>query len=66
VSYGDYVEQLTDLLFLKMVDEQEKIVKKQTSIPKGLDWSSLINKDGDGLENHYRHSLMSLGKESQI
>ena len=24
VSYGDYVEQLTDLLFLKMADEQTK------------------------------------------
>ena len=46
VSYGDYVEQLTYLLFLKMADEQEKILKKQTNIPKGLDWSSLTGKDG--------------------
>ncbi|MGD0339601.1 MAG: class I SAM-dependent DNA methyltransferase [Bacteroidota bacterium] len=64
VSYGDYVEQLTYLLFLKMADEQEKILKKQTSIPKGLGWSSLIGKDGDELEVHYRHILASLGKES--
>jgi len=28
VSYGDYVEQLTYLLFLKMADEQEKIIHK--------------------------------------
>jgi type I restriction enzyme M protein len=64
VSYGDYVEQLTYLLFLKMADEQEKILKKQTSIPKGLGWSSLIGKDGDELEVHYRHILASLGKET--
>ena len=64
VSYGDYVEQLTYLLFLKMADEQEKILKKQTSIPKGLGWSSLISKDGDALEEQYRKILVSLGKGS--
>ncbi len=63
VSYGDYVEQLTYLLFLKMADEQEKKLKKSTSIPKGLDWQSLLAKDGDDLEVHYRHILASLGKE---
>jgi len=64
VSYGDYVEQLTYLLFLKMADEQEKILKKQTSIPKGLAWTTLIGKDGDELEVQYRHILASLGKGS--
>ena len=63
VSYGDYVEQLTYLLFLKMAEEQEKILKKSTPVPKGLDWQSLIVKDGDDLETHYRHILTSLGKE---
>jgi len=63
VSYGDYVEQLTYLLFLKMADEQTKEpYNKQSSVPKGLDWQSLANKDGDALEVHYRHILESLGK----
>ena len=64
VSYGDYVEQLTYLLFLKMADEQtQPPYYKPSSIPQGLDWQSLIEKDGDALEIHYRHILESLGKE---
>ena len=64
VSYGDYVEQLTYLLFLKMADEQTKPpFNKPSIIPKGLDWQSLLEKDGDALEVHYRHILETLGKE---
>ncbi len=64
VSYGDYVEQLTYLLFLKMADEQTKPpFKKPSTIPKRLDWPSLLEKDGDALEVHYRHILESLSKE---
>jgi type I restriction enzyme M protein len=64
VSYGDYVEQLTYLLFLKMADEQTKPpFNKPSTIPGGLDWDSLLKKDGDALEVHYRHILESLGKE---
>ena len=64
VSYGDYVEQLTYLLFLKMADEQTKPpYSKPPVIPSGLDWQSLLTKDGDALEVQYRHILESLGKE---
>jgi len=64
VSYGDYVEQLTYLLFLKMADEQTKPpFNKPSAIPKGLDWQSLLEKDGAALDTHYRHILDSLGKE---
>jgi type I restriction enzyme M protein len=64
VSYGDYVEQLTYLLFLKMADEQTKPpFNKPPTIPKGLDWQSLLEKDGDALEVQYRHILEKLGKE---
>ncbi len=65
VSYGDYVEQLTYLLFLKMADEQTKPPFNRPSIiPDDLDWNSLLEKDGDALEVHYRHILESLGKGS--
>ncbi len=64
VSYGDYVEQLTYLLFLKMADEQTKPpFNKLSVIPQGLDWQSLITKDGAELETQYRHLLEALGKE---
>ncbi len=64
VSYGDYVEQLTYLLFLKMADEQTKPpFNAESIIPKKYDWNSLLKKEGDDLETHYRHILESLAKE---
>ncbi|RMG68906.1 MAG: SAM-dependent DNA methyltransferase [Nitrospirae bacterium] len=62
VSYGDYVEQLTYLLFLKMADEQARHLKKPSIIPEGFDWQTLVKKEGDELEVHYRHILETLGK----
>ena len=42
LSYGDYVEQLTFLLFLKMADEQSRPpFNKPSPIPKGFDWAEL-------------------------
>ncbi len=65
LSYGDYVEQLTYLLFLKMADEQSKPpFKKESKIPKGFGWDVLVKLDGDDLENHYRHTLEELGKRN--
>jgi type I restriction enzyme M protein len=65
LSYQDYIEQLTFLLFLKMADEQTKPPFGRPSIvPNGLDWASLIRLDGDDLDIHYRHILVELGKSS--
>jgi len=64
VSYGDYVEQLTYLLFLKMANEQTKPpFNAESIIPKKYDWNSLLKKEGDELETHYRHILENLAKE---
>lgn len=50
LSYGDYVEQLTFLLFLKMADEQAKPpFNKPSLIPKGKDVPALLANDGDEL-----------------
>ena len=63
LSYGDYVEQLTFLLFLKMADEQSRPPFNRASpIPKGFGWDALVKLDGDDLETHYRHTLEELGK----
>ncbi len=63
LSYGDYVEQLTFLLFLKMADEQTKPpFTRPAFVPEGLDWQSLLARDGDELEVHYRHVLTELGR----
>jgi type I restriction enzyme M protein len=67
MSYGDYVEQLTYLLFLKMADERTKPPYNQTSnVPSDYSWSTLVKKDGDELFDHYRHTLENLGKEKGL
>jgi len=64
VSYGDYVEQLTYLLFLKMADEYSKPPhNKKINIPRNLNWESFKNKSGAELEAHYIKILNELGKE---
>ena len=66
VSYGDYVEQLTYLLFLKMADEQSTITKRTSIIPKKYDWQSLVKLNGTDLEEQYRLILTELAKEEGL
>jgi type I restriction enzyme M protein len=54
VDYGDYIEQLTYLLFLKMADE------KAVTIPKGCDWNTLKALAGTKLTDHYSEVLRKL------
>jgi len=64
VSYGDYLEQLTYLLFLKLAHEYtQEPYSRDTRIPKGYDWASLRNKTGEPLELHYLSILHRLGNE---
>ncbi len=67
MSYGDYVEQLTYLLFLKMADERTKPPYNQPStVPAAYAWPTLVKKDGDELFDHYRHTLENLGNEKGL
>jgi type I restriction enzyme M protein len=67
VGYGDYLEQLTFLLFLKMADEYAKPpYKKNTGIPTNYNWESLTSKKGAELETHYSTLLRELGKDKGI
>jgi type I restriction enzyme M protein len=64
LSYLEYIEQLTFLLFLKMAEEQRRPPFNRSSIiPKGYDWPSLLDVEGDALDIHYRRILERLGKE---
>jgi type I restriction enzyme M protein len=64
VSYGDYLEQLTYLLFLKMADEFSKPpYSRNLPIPKEYGWESLKSKRGAELESHYVMTLRELGKQ---
>src|SRR3970282_2266013 len=60
IDYGDYIEQLTYLLFLKMADE------KGIAVPKGCDWPTLREKSGTPLADYYVETLRTLGKERGI
>ncbi len=65
VGYGDYLEQLTYLLFLKLAHEYaQEPYKRDTRIPAGYDWASLRCKTGEPLESHYLAILHKLGTES--
>src|SRR5450755_1465892 len=67
VGYGDYLEQLTYLLFLKMADEYSKPPhNRNMPIPKVYAWNTLTNKSGSELESHYNKLLRELGKEKGI
>jgi type I restriction enzyme M protein len=64
VSYGDYLEQLTYLLFLKMADEYSKPPhNRNLSIPPEYSWESLTLKRGAELEIHYTNLLRELGQQ---
>ena len=60
IDYGDYIEQLTYLLFLKMADE------RGVYIPSSCSWESIKNKSGQDLLDHYSDVLKNLRKEKGI
>ncbi len=80
VGYGDYLEQITYLLFLKMADERSRPpYNKNIRFPKikdtdgrelpdgeRCDWPTLIRKRGAELEAYYSRMLRSLCTEKEI
>jgi type I restriction enzyme M protein len=67
VGYGDYLEQLTFLLFLKLADEYARPpYNRAIGIPPELSWESLRDRTGRDLETHYRRVLERLGREEGV
>ena len=62
ISYGDYIEQITYLLFLKMDQERVDLLGEASAVPPLWNWLQLANKTGDELEYQYRRSLEELAK----
>jgi len=60
IDYGDYIEQITFLLFLKMADE------KAIELPKGCDWPTLRDQSGTALTERYIDTLRTLSKTPGI
>ncbi|MBU1405631.1 MAG: type I restriction-modification system subunit M [Proteobacteria bacterium] len=64
VSYGDYLEQLTYLIFLKMADEYSRPpYNRKVGIPTAYNWQSLKPMRGAELEVHYVTLLRELGNK---
>jgi len=74
VNYGDYIEQITYLLFLKMADERGielpsyKTLDPRTEKPIEIscDWPTLDKYSGSDLVEHYDKVLAELGKQLGI
>ena len=67
VGYGDYLEQLTYLLFLKMADEFSKPpYNRKLPVPKAYNWESLAEKRGAELEIHYSTLLRELSQAKGV
>jgi len=60
INYGDYIEQLTYLLFLKLANE------KDVPVPDGFGWASLLELSGTDLTDHYQETLRRLGREKEL
>jgi len=57
ITYQQYVTELTYLLFLKMMKEQET----EEVIPEGYRWDDLVEKEGLELKTFYQRLLLELG-----
>jgi type I restriction enzyme M protein len=60
IDYGDYIEQITYLLFLKMADE------RAIELPEDTDWVHLRKQSGTELSDTYTETLRVLGRQPGI
>jgi len=63
VSYSDYLEQITYLIFMKMVDEYSRPpYNYEIRLPDGHSWDDLKSLTGSNLETQYKSTLEVLGQ----
>ncbi len=70
IDYGDYIEQLTYLLFLKMADEREIdlshaswVNERGEKVVTDCSWPALQSKSGTALLEHFTDALRALGRQ---
>jgi type I restriction enzyme M protein len=73
IDYGDYIEQITYLLFLKMADEKGidlsavEVTNKKGKVEKlDCSWPALAEQSGTALTEHYIEMLRALGQTKGI
>lgn len=66
VSYGDYVGQISFLLFLKMDEERTVYLGEPSLIPPEYQWAALRAKSGEALDEHYKAALVALSRRDDF
>src|SRR6476646_4597820 len=73
IGYGEYIEQLTYLLFLKMADERAIDLTgvsyqddKGRKVEVDCSWPNLASKSGLALIDHYVNMLIALGRQKDL
>ena len=61
ITYHEYVTELTYILFLKMVAEQDN--EDTVGVPEEYCWNTLVKLDGLELKNTYQKALIDLGQK---
>lgn len=58
IGYGEYVTELTFLLFLKMLEETQR----EDRLPAEYRWKTITSREGVEQLDHYKRALLELGK----
>jgi type I restriction enzyme M protein len=63
---GSYVEQITVLLFLDMLEEKSNQFEEAEQIPEEYRWDNLTQKSGEELIDHYEETIRQLGRKDGL
>ncbi len=66
VSFGDYLGQISFLLFLKMDEERSEHPREPSALPEDCRWATLKTRSGEALERHYKGVLETLSRRDDI
>ena len=66
VSFGDYLGQISFLLFLKMDDERGAFLGEPSALPEECRWPALRPLSGEALERRYKTTLTDLARRDDI
>ncbi len=66
VSFGDYLGQISFLLFLKMDDERTQFLGEPSALPDENRWQKLRTLSGEALERRYKRTLTELSRRDGL
>ena len=66
VSFGDYLGQISFLLFLKMDKERTEALGEPSALPVDCQWDAIAVRAGEDLETRYKKILETLSRRDDI